>query len=453
MNQIQAIFLFTSYKQLSKVQQEVIINIIRCEYGRIYQCPAHDLAIMLEDGMSRTHEDDIVLAIHRDQSVINEADYRTKLVNAVAVALKKVDGMRNIGYKGKIRWQDGLVASPSRNNAPVAGKDKPPMEKATEKEAADALDYHKRAKMYQAEDPKYTFAMLRIPIGTLEQIDQALARIEYERKVFQEWGLYTIMPSPVAAMSFFGPPGTGKSLAAEAIANRLNKRIIRASYADIENKYVGEGPKNVCALFLAAEEQDAVLLIDEADSLLSKRLVNVQEASGQAINSMRSQLLISLERFHGIVIFATNLVANYDAAFISRLINVEFKMPDAKMREEIWKAHLLPHKSGDADLKIPLAADIDFAALAEKFIISGRSIRNSVVDACVEACRKGNDQVDMVCLCNATQRCMESASHALKADDHTKTELSDDAKELVANQLQKQLDEKTVPKKAGEQFM
>lgn len=439
MDKIQVVFLFVSNKQLKKSTREKIEEIVRHEYGRIYGRGQQSVEIMLEDGMCPSNPSEIVLAIEKQHNEINEAAYRTELISAVADKLLLIQELRNLGFGGKINWQDGLAEKQEKSPAPEEADSKRQMERKGE---FDALDYHKRAKMYQSDLPKYTFEMLKIPKETMDNIDQALARIEFEQKVFQEWGLYAIMPNPVAAMSFFGPPGTGKSLAAEAIASRLKKRIIRASYADIENKYVGEGPKNVSALFIAAEEQDAVLLIDEADSLLSKRLVNVQEASGQAINSMRSQLLISLERFHGIVIFATNLVVNYDAAFISRLINVEFTLPDGSMREEIWKTHLLPRRSGDVELNIPLADDVDISELAKRFELSGRDIRNSVIDACVEACRLKKSQVDMDCLCNAARRCQASSNSALNASDHTvKVNLTDQEKDLLAETLQRQYDE------------
>lgn len=441
MDKIQVVFLFVSNKQLNKSAREKIKEIVRREYGRIYGSGQQSVDIMLEDGMCPSNPSEIVLAIEKQDNKINEAAYRTELASAVAKELSLMRELRNLHFHGNVSWQDGLAEKQEKTPTPApeeAGSGYQP----AGKEDFDTLDYHKRAKMYQSDLPKYTFEMLKLSKETMDSIDQALARIEFEQKVFREWGLYAIMPNPVAAMSFFGPPGTGKSLAAEAIASRLKKRIIRASYADIENKYVGEGPKNVSALFIAAEEQDAVLLIDEADSLLSKRLVNVQEASGQAINSMRSQLLISLERFHGIVIFTTNMVVNYDAAFISRLINVEFTLPDCSMREEIWKSHLLPRKSGDVELNIPLADDVDINKLAERFELSGRDIRNSVIDACVEACRLKKPQVDMDCLCNAAQRCQSSSNSALTAPDHTvNVKLTDQEKDLLAETLQRQYDE------------
>lgn len=131
-------------------------------------------------------------------------------------------------------------------------------------------------------------------------------------------------------------------MAAEAIAHKLGKKILKVSYADVESKYHGEGPKMVKSIFLAAKNNDAVLFFDEADSLLSKRLTSVSQGSEQAINSMRSQLLICLEEFRGIVIFATNLVINYDQAFLTRLISVEFKNPDVDTRKVIWDVHIKP---------------------------------------------------------------------------------------------------------------
>lgn len=441
MDKIQVVFLFVSNKQLNKSAREKIKEIVQREYGRVYGSGQQDVEITLEDGMCPSSPSEIVLAIEKQNNRINEATYRTELASAVASALRLMRELRDLHFQGNVSWQDGLAENQGNTSAPE--EDTGNRRQPAGKEEFDALDYHKRAKMYQADQPKYTFDMLKLPKETMESIDRALARIEYEQKVFREWGLYVIRPAgPSAAMNLFGPAGTGKSMAAEAIASRLEKPIIRASYADIENKYVGEGPKNVSAVFLAAEEQDAVLLIDEADSLLSKRLVNVQEASGQAINSMRSQILITLERFHGIVIFTTNLVANYDAAFISRITNVEFPLPDCSMREEIWKAHLLPRKNDDVELNIPLADDIDINELAKRFVLSGRDIRESVIDACVEACRQKKPQVDMDCLCKATQHRLEDKKKALTASDHTvNVELTDQEKDLLVEGLQRQYDE------------
>lgn len=226
--------------------------------------------------------------------------------------------------------------------------------------------------------PAYTFNRLILPDVTFSIIKRAIELLRLEYLVFDEWGLREIEPNPKTAFNFHGPPGTGKTMAAHAIADYLGKNIIVASYAEIESKYHGDGPKNVKLLFQTAEENDAILFIDEADSLLSKRLTNVTQGSEQAINSMRSQLLINLEQYHGIVIFATNLVQNYDKAFETRVQNIRFLMPDKHCRKEIWQNHF---PSG-----LPVSADVSAEQLAEKIEdICGRDIKNAVIQAALEA--------------------------------------------------------------------
>ena len=225
-------------------------------------------------------------------------------------------------------------------------------------------------------------------------------------------------------------------MAAEAIANKLGKKILRATYADIESKFHGEGPKMVKAIFRAAERDKAVLFLDESDSLLSKRLTNVSDGSAQAINSMRSQLLICLEQFKGIVIFATNLVVNYDKAFLSRLINIEFTVPDFEARKLIWEQHLK-----GPGLRIPLDENVDISELSEKYVFCGREIKNSVKDACVTVAIAGREKVSQEDLLKAAEKTKIESEKVLKADDHTQSKLFEEKKEVLKNVMQKKLDE------------
>lgn len=258
----------------------------------------------------------------------------------------------------------------------------------------DEYDYEEKAKQFTPVNPLYSFNRVILPQDVIDKIERAVAVLENENKVFKEWGLYEIQPHPSMALSFFGPSGTGKTMAAEAVAEKLGKKILKVSYADVESKYHGEGPKMVKAIFLAAEKSGAVLFFDEADSLLSKRLTNVSQGSEQAINSMRSQLLICLEEFKGIVIFATNLVINYDKAFLTRLVSVAFPIPDEATRIKIWNNHIRPVDDGKEHmLNIPLAPDVDTGELAGKYEFVGREIRNAVVNACVNAAMAGKDMV------------------------------------------------------------
>lgn len=306
---------------------------------------------------------------------------------------------------------------------------------ASGKKTNNEFDYEKLSENYQSEEPRYSFSQVILPEKTREQILEAVGTIQVEEKVFDEWGLRTIIPNASSAISFYGPPGTGKSMAAEAIAQRLGKKILRATYADVESKYHGEGPKMVKAIFRAAERDDAVLFLDESDSLLSKRLTDVSDGSAQAINSMRSQLLICLEQFKGIVIFATNLVVNYDKAFLSRLINIEFPIPDVDARKAIWRKHLY----GDG-IRIPLTADVNIDELAEKFVFCGREIKNSVKDACVTVAMAGRDEVRQSDLLKAAEKTKIESEKVLKAEDHTKAKLSTEQNTALKEAMQKKLD-------------
>ena len=303
---------------------------------------------------------------------------------------------------------------------------------------SDEFDYEKLSMNYSAQEPRYSFDQVILPEKTLEQIEQAIGILEVEKKVFDEWGLRSIIPTASSALSFYGPPGTGKSMAAEAIAHKLGKKILSATYADIESKYHGEGPKMVKAIFLAAERDNAVLFLDESDSLLSKRLTNVSDGSAQAINSMRSQLLISLERFEGIVIFATNLVVNYDKAFLSRLINIEFTMPTAKEREKIWWRHLKTDT-----VRVPLSDDVDIRALADQYEFCGREIKSAVKSACIATALEKRDAVTQNDFIKACETTKEEAIKVSSANDHTisqKAPVSDSQKSALIEAVQKKID-------------
>ena len=174
--------------------------------------------------------------------------------------------------------------------------------------------------------------------------------------------------------------GTGKTFAAEAIANELGMSIIRANYAEIESKYVGETPKNIKAAFQKAREAGAVLFFDEADSILGKRLSNVRQSTDHAVNVSRSVMLLELDSFDGVTIFATNLAANYDSAFVRRILgHIAMPLPDAAARRQLWLLHL-PAR---------LPADLSNAQLGELVAASeglaGGDILNAVLLAAATA--------------------------------------------------------------------
>ncbi|MDM8542568.1 AAA family ATPase [Desulfococcaceae bacterium HSG9] len=128
--------------------------------------------------------------------------------------------------------------------------------------------------------------------STTSQFKESLKLFEYQDLIFNKWGFKQIEPNYKIALNFFGPPGTGKTMMAHAIAHYMHKKIIAVDYAQIESKFVGDAPKNLEAAFKIASDKDAILFFDEADSFLGKRISGISTGSEQAINSLRSQMLL-----------------------------------------------------------------------------------------------------------------------------------------------------------------
>ncbi len=287
-----------------------------------------------------------------------------------------------------------MTSSKQQGSDEVGPREQPVKPRGAGKE--DEVSTEERAEQYVSRQPFYDFDFLIVPRDLRESLLSAVDLVKLESLVFDRWNLRAIEPFPRTALNFHGPPGTGKTLAAHALADYLARPVLLASYGQIESKYVGDGAKNIEAVFWAAQRDQAVLFIDEADSLLSRRLTNVTQGAEQAINSMRSQLLVCLEQFNGIAIFATNLVENYDRGFETRVRNLYFPMPDQASRREIWRRHL-PEQ-------LPLSDDVSLDQLAEINHLCGRDIKNAVIDAALRAARGNQPAVSHQDLTEAVDR-------------------------------------------------
>src|SRR5258708_2686272 len=201
-----------------------------------------------------------------------------------------------------------------------------------------------RMSLFEPQPPKRHLADLVVTAETDRQLRTALAKIQYHDKLYHDWGLESVHPEGRGmAINLYGPPGTGKSFAAEAIADHLKQQIIRIDYAQIESRFVGDTPKNIAAAFEAAKAGPAVLFFDEADSVLSPRATNITQTAAYGVNVSRSTLLLQLDAFDGVVLFATNLAANYDPAFVRRILaHVYFPLPGEPALAPLWKYHLPP---------------------------------------------------------------------------------------------------------------
>lgn len=226
-------------------------------------------------------------------------------------------------------------------------------------------------------EPRYCFDQIILPDKLIGQIKEALNIIQYQDLIYNQWGFSEVDSIPKSILNFYGPPGTGKTMCAHAIAKAINKKLLALNYAEIESKYVGEAPKNLQAAFDVAKNNDCVLFFDEADSFLGKRITNVVQGADQALNSLRSQMLILLEEFKGIVIFATNLVTNFDTAFESRILkHLKFDLPNEDARisiiEKMIPSKLPIEKKFNADELRSLSQIVDG--------LSGREIKNAILE-------------------------------------------------------------------------
>jgi len=225
-----------------------------------------------------------------------------------------------------------------------------------------------------------TFDDVILPPTTRRLLDAALAQVTQYDLIFNRWGLGERHPTGLAlAFNFAGPPGTGKTICAEAIAHSLGRRLLLVRYGELESMWMGETPKNIAAIFSKARDEQAVLFFDEADAIATRRSTSVDSGIQRESNTTVSVLLQELESYNGVVIFATNLAANFDPAFERRIrTHVLFEMPGEAEREKIWRVQLHPSRT-------PVAADVDFQALARRYEVSGGDIRNAVLKAALAA--------------------------------------------------------------------
>ena len=230
--------------------------------------------------------------------------------------------------------------------------------------------------LFETIEPRRTFEDVVLPPATMDSIRQALAMIRKQDLIFETWGLAERHRGTAGlAFHFAGPPGTGKTIAAEAIAATLGRRLLVVRYAELESRWVGQTQKHVAAVFRDAVKADAVLFFDEADAIAARRFTGLSQGYEREANAVVNVLLNEVERFPGVVIFATNLAANLDPAFERRIrTHIRFDLPGPVEREKIWRAQL--HAT-----KTPLAPDVDFKALADRYPRSGGDIKNAVLKA------------------------------------------------------------------------
>ena len=203
---------------------------------------------------------------------------------------------------------------------------------------------------------------------------QACSQISYRYLVYEEWGFIGKLPyGRGVSMLFAGPPGTGKTMAAQVMAKELNLELYKVDLSGVLSKYIGETQKNLRDIFEEVQKSRSILFFDEADAMFGKR-VNVSDSRDISANAQTAYLLQKIEEYDGITILATNLLQNFDDAYKRRMkYLIRFTFPREEQRRKLWE-QVFPEQ-------MPLADDIDVEYLASNFELSGAGIKNIALNA------------------------------------------------------------------------
>lgn len=253
-------------------------------------------------------------------------------------------------------WPDGLESRPPEAIAEAA----PALSMAL----WDACRVQSRPRLEglaQRIEPAAAWDDLVLPEKQKQVLSQIAVHVRQRTKVYKNWG-FALKGSRGLGISalFAGPSGTGKTMAAEVLANQLRLDLYRIDLSQVISKYIGETEKSLRRVFDAAEEGASILLFDEADALFGKRS-EVKDSHDRYANIEVSYLLQRMEAYRGLAILTTNRRDALDTAFLRRIrFVIEFPFPEAAQRAEIW-ARAFPRQTPTEGLRIERLARLSAA--------------------------------------------------------------------------------------------
>lgn len=275
--------------------------------------------------------------------------------------------------------------------------------------AARAQSGHYLTELARKIEPKYKLNDIILPEEQKTQLREICNQAKYRSTVLEKWGFDCHLSLGKGLnVLFLGLPGTGKTMAAEAIARELQLDLYKIDLSQIVSKYIGETEKNLDRIFTAAATSNAILLFDEADALFGKRS-EVKDARDRYANIEVGYLLQKMEEYEGIAILTTNLGNNMDDAFIRRLsFIIEFPFPKEPERRQIWQ-NIFPDST-------PRCEKLDLDFMARRFEIAGGNIRNIALAAAFLAAAEGVE-VRISHLIHATRREYQKMGKILMDED------------------------------------
>ncbi|BBB29399.1 ATP-binding protein [Neptunomonas japonica] len=263
-------------------------------------------------------------------------------------------------------------------------------------------------KLAQRIDSKATWNQLVLPQEQTELLRQIVGQVAYRNHVYEGWGFREQMNRGLGINALFvGESGTGKTMAAEVIANELELDLYRVDLSSVVSKYIGETEKNLRKLFDAAEDSGAILFVDEADALFGKR-TEVKDSHDRYANIEINYLLQRMESYRGLAILASNMRSALDKAFVRRLrFIVDFPFPAIEQRADIWK-RVFPAQT-------PIDGTLDYQHLA-KLSLTGGNIHNVAINAAFLAAQQ-NTQISMPLVLSAARSEYKKLERPAKESD------------------------------------
>jgi AAA+ superfamily predicted ATPase len=278
--------------------------------------------------------------------------------------------------------------------------------------------------------PKVTWDDLVLPAEEMNRLKEIAAQVKHRNQVYCEWGFERKMNRGFSISALFaGDSGTGKTMAAEVIANELRLNLYRIDLSAVVNKYIGETEKNLRRLFDAAEGGGAILFFDEADALFGKRS-EVKHSHDRYANIEINYLLQRIESYRGLAILATNMKSALDTAFMRRLrFIVNFPYPTVVDRRRLWeKVFLQP--DAKKNLAVPPLDELDYEHLA-KLNLTGGHIHSAALNAAFRAAAEGS-KVTMRLVLDAVRTELLKLDRPVNDADFRWTEPTPDVPRLAA---------------------
>ncbi len=245
-----------------------------------------------------------------------------------------------------------------------------------------------------------------------DDIQGVMTQIREKEKLYQDWNLGKIAGIGKGInILFTGPSGTGKTLTAKVLGKELDMEVYIAEFNKLINCYYGETEKNVDSLFKILEEEETILLVDEADGILTRRTTahgSVDSTENRIVNIF----LQKMEEHSGVIILSSNLARGMDKALERRIaLKVMFPKPDVDARKKIWDLHI-PEET-------PIADDVSLEELAREYEFTGGQIKNAVLNAARKALTSGSEEIQMshfIHACKNENKGAETMDYTLEDD-------------------------------------